>query len=169
VDPARAEVIVEFDDTIGSEGQEAHFWGTPQFMAPEQLEARPDVDQRADIYALGAILFFALSGRNLFESESLPRLLMSVWSNPPPKLRATLKKPQPYLLEIGGAYTYLGIQSHGGSGPVLRRPNNLMSAFVNYAAARVFSDAAAYSVESGDSANCGICSRQAIAAPAFAI
>lgn len=61
--------------------------GTPQFMAPEQLEARGDVDQRADIYALGAMLFFALSGRNAFVSESLPQLLVSVWSEPPPKLR----------------------------------------------------------------------------------
>ena len=44
-------------------------------------------------------------------------------------------------LTFGGAYTYLGIQSHGGSGPVLRRPNNLMSAFVNYTSPSVFSDA----------------------------
>jgi hypothetical protein len=35
--------------------------GTPRFMSPEQLEARSDLDQRADIYAVRATLFFALS------------------------------------------------------------------------------------------------------------
>lgn len=61
--------------------------GTPRFMAPEQLEARPDVDHRADVYAAGAILYFALTGRGPFEADSLPGLLMSVWSDPAPRLR----------------------------------------------------------------------------------
>jgi tRNA A-37 threonylcarbamoyl transferase component Bud32 len=61
--------------------------GTPRFMSPEQLEARPEIDQRADVYGVGAILFFALTGQGPFDRESLPRLLVSIWSEPAPRLR----------------------------------------------------------------------------------
>jgi eukaryotic-like serine/threonine-protein kinase len=39
------------------------FIGTPGYAAPEQVEGRADLDARADIYALGALLYVILSGQ----------------------------------------------------------------------------------------------------------
>jgi len=58
-------------------------YGTPEYMAPEQALGQA-VDARADIYAVGVILFEMLSGVRPFEAESKVALLgMKVTSDPP--------------------------------------------------------------------------------------
>ncbi len=41
--------------------------GTPHYIAPEQATASPAIDFRADMYALGAILYFLLTAKSPFE------------------------------------------------------------------------------------------------------
>jgi len=51
--------------------------GTPQYMSPEQATATAGVDGRADIYSLGAILYFMLTGRPPFEGTNPTELMIA--------------------------------------------------------------------------------------------
>lgn len=48
--------------------------GSPLYMAPEQMQSARDVDARADIWSLGAILYEMLSGSPPYLADSLPQL-----------------------------------------------------------------------------------------------
>jgi eukaryotic-like serine/threonine-protein kinase len=45
--------------------------GTPRYMAPEQVFDEPGIDHRADLWALGVVLYRALSGRFPHDGHSL--------------------------------------------------------------------------------------------------
>jgi eukaryotic-like serine/threonine-protein kinase len=60
--------------------------GSPLYMAPEQMASSRDVDARADIWALGIILYELVSGEPPFNAETIPQLCMMAMNDPPPPL-----------------------------------------------------------------------------------
>ncbi len=60
-------------------------FGTPRYMSPEQASAEP-VDLRADLYAVGVILYECLSGQPPFDGPSAVKILAKVLTEDPPRL-----------------------------------------------------------------------------------
>jgi serine/threonine-protein kinase len=50
--------------------------GTPAYMAPECILGDVEVDRRADVYALGCVTYFALTGSLVFEADNSMKMLM---------------------------------------------------------------------------------------------
>ncbi|PYQ19972.1 MAG: hypothetical protein DMF79_11440 [Acidobacteria bacterium] len=67
--------------------------GTPQYMAPEQLEGKP-VDARTDVFAFGLVLYEMVSGRKPFEATTRAGLIAAILrSEPAPLSRAQPQAP----------------------------------------------------------------------------
>ncbi|MCB9615213.1 MAG: serine/threonine protein kinase [Sandaracinus sp.] len=62
--------------------------GTPYYMAPEQAQGKREVDRRADLYALGVVIFELLTGERPFEDDSYPMLVLKICTEPPPPVTA---------------------------------------------------------------------------------
>jgi serine/threonine protein kinase len=85
--------------------------GTAAYMSPEQAKGKP-VDQRADIYAFGVVLYEMVTGKRLHDGETTTEVLASVikeepqWDKVPAQVQRLLRRclekdPQKRLRHIG--------------------------------------------------------------------
>jgi tRNA A-37 threonylcarbamoyl transferase component Bud32 len=65
-----------------------HFVGTPDYMPPEQIKGER-ADARADVYALGCLLFHALTGRVPYDRDSEVAKMYAHLNDPPPSVVET--------------------------------------------------------------------------------
>jgi eukaryotic-like serine/threonine-protein kinase len=111
--------------------------GSPAYMAPEQMRSTKDVDSRADVWSLGAVLYQLLTGRLPFTGDSLPTLCLSVLNDdpvPPNEIRQDLpdgltavifrclsKSPEDRYADVGDLAEALGpFATPSGFGSVTR-------------------------------------------------
>ena len=81
--------LTAFDATLGSFA----------YMAPEQVRGSARVDERADLYALGAVAFRALTGRLPFEGSNALTLIALKLDRDPPTLAQTTGDTWPAKIE----------------------------------------------------------------------
>jgi serine/threonine-protein kinase len=69
--------------------------GTPAYMAPETILGEAEVDRRADVYALGCVAYFLLTGQLVFEADTPMKMIMQHVQAQPvaPSQRTELRIP----------------------------------------------------------------------------
>jgi eukaryotic-like serine/threonine-protein kinase len=85
--------------------QEATLLGTPQYMAPEQaLGQHANVDERTDVFALGAIVYEMLSGKPAFAGASIPEVVFKVvYEQPTPLAQQATQVPPAIVAAVDKA------------------------------------------------------------------
>ncbi len=74
--------------TDGRMTRTGSFLGTVDYCAPEQIEGKP-LDGRADVYALGCVIFECLTGKPPFTRETDVAAIKAHLQDPPPRVTAT--------------------------------------------------------------------------------
>ena len=78
--------------TVATETRDGAILGTVSYMAPEQAEGKP-VDQRADVFSFGAVLYEMVAGVQPFGRDSVSGTLAAILRDEPPALDATRVPP----------------------------------------------------------------------------
>jgi len=73
--------------------------GTPAYMAPETASGRQTIDSRADIYALGCVAYYLLTGSPVFVEQTAPAMVMAHIYRTPAPLSKRSAAPVPPALE----------------------------------------------------------------------
>jgi serine/threonine-protein kinase len=90
-------------DTLGHDDstREGTVLGTPAYMAPEQLLASPEISDRADVYAVGVMMFQMLTGKSPFGETVTPlALALSQAAAVAPDARSLEPSVPPLLAEL---------------------------------------------------------------------
>jgi len=74
--------------------------GTATHLSPEQARGLADVDARSDLWAVGVVLFEALSGALPFDAPTLPGVLIQIVSEPPRDLRELAPDAPAWLAQV---------------------------------------------------------------------
>ena len=90
IDPSASQIGITGTDAIT---------GTPLYLAPEAITAPDTIDGRVDIYALGAVAYFILTGQHVFEGRTVVEVLGKHLADQPVPPSRRLGRPLPADLE----------------------------------------------------------------------
>jgi serine/threonine protein kinase len=97
-DAERSEAELVFSAVGGKLTQAGNVMGTPEYIAPEQALGQ-ETDGRSDLYALGCVGFWLLTGKVPFERANTLMLLLAHIQDTPPELKPLMPGPLPEGLE----------------------------------------------------------------------
>lgn len=91
--------VLDFGLACTMDGRHQGVCGTPAFLAPEAIMSPETADARRDIYALGAVGYFLLTGSHLFDARETPDVLRAQVRTVPPPLSKRSDRPIDPALE----------------------------------------------------------------------
>ncbi len=74
--------------------------GTPYYMSPEQVRGDKSVDGRADVWAIGAVLYELVSGAPPYEAPNYNMLMFKIHTELPPRIETVFAEVSPALAEV---------------------------------------------------------------------
>ncbi len=80
-------------------GQEDQVVGTPAYISPEAIECDPYIDHRADLYSLGCVAYYLLTGEDVFDGVSIAEVLAHHRKTTPAPPSASAPHPVPEKLD----------------------------------------------------------------------
>ena len=93
----------ETTDIEAAQSEEGKAYGTPYYIAPEQIRGKIDIDGRADIYGLGATFYHMVTGRVPFTGEDSAEIMKKHLREklvPPDHINTTLSAGVSEVIEI---------------------------------------------------------------------
>ncbi len=92
--------ISKFTDRASALTASGVIMGTPEYMAPEQIHGAVNADARTDIWAIGAVLYKALTGEDAFTGHSMPAILLAITTAAPSPIAAYADDVPPELAAV---------------------------------------------------------------------
>jgi serine/threonine protein kinase len=96
VDFGMAKLLPEFGHAVQKLTQTGTTVGSVLYMSPEQCFGKTSLDSRADIYSLGAVLFYCLTGRPAFQRDDPLLIMMAHVNEPAPELAVLHASVEPF-------------------------------------------------------------------------
>lgn len=93
-------LVREITPREGADLAQHEIMGTPGFIAPELLVIEKQVDERADLYAVGALGFLMLTGQQPFGDRGTDTMLHAIVNSDPPKPSQRTDRPVPESLDM---------------------------------------------------------------------